>query len=103
MRKSLIQTFLKRAKFGKLWAATALIAAPFSLKAQAPPQTPYQVKDLNATPGNLSSTPENFISIGNTMYFTATSSLQGNELWITDGTGAGTVMVKDIKTGIGGS
>ena len=37
------------------------------------------------------------------MYFTATSSLQGNELWITDGTGAGTVMVKDIKTGIGGS
>ena len=34
--------------------------------------------------------------IGNTIYFTADDGVNGTSLWKTDGTEAGTVMVKDI-------
>ena len=36
---------------------------------------------------------------GNEMYFTGYSSANGNEMWKTDGTAAGTYMVKDMYTG----
>jgi len=39
----------------------------------------------------------------NTLYFSATSSSYGSELWKSDGTFAGTVQVKDIQTGSSGS
>jgi ELWxxDGT repeat protein len=37
------------------------------------------------------------------MFFTANSGAAGNELWVTDGTAAGTQMVKDINAGTGSS
>jgi ELWxxDGT repeat protein len=43
----------------------------------------------------------NFSISGNTMYFKGYSVAEGNELWVTDGTNAGTKMVKDIKPGTG--
>lgn len=43
----------------------------------------------------------NFSIIGNTMYFKGYSAAEGNELWVTDGTNAGTKMIKDIKPGTG--
>jgi ELWxxDGT repeat protein len=49
------------------------------------------------------SEPTNFVACGNSLYFTATSAATGRELWKTDGTAAGTVLVKDIWTGIYGS
>jgi ELWxxDGT repeat protein len=39
------------------------------------------------------------IAFGNTFYFTAKDSLHERELWKTDGTAAGTVLVKDIYVG----
>jgi len=53
------------------------------------------VKVTNISPGNnISSTI--LATIGNTMYFAATSPANGRELFKTDGTETGTVMVKDI-------
>jgi ELWxxDGT repeat protein len=40
--------------------------------------------------------------VGNTLYFPATDAA-GSELWKTNGTAAGTVMVKDIASGSGSS
>ena len=47
--------------------------------------------------------PSNLTAVGNTLYFSANDGTAGNELWKTDGTEAGTVLVKDINPGVGGS
>lgn len=43
--------------------------------------------------------PASTISSGNTLYFGADNSVNGNELWKSDGTEQGTVMIKDINQG----
>ena len=55
-----------------------------------------RVKDLNTTTlFGGSSTPHDFMTVGDVVYFTANEAGNGpNELWKTDGTAAGTVMVK---------
>ncbi len=67
-------------------------------------QTPQLVKDINTTVngGFMSSNPSEGVVMGSNLYFTAESK-NGVELWKTDGTRAGTVMVKDIKTGTNSS
>ena len=50
-----------------------------------------------------SSDPSYFTAVGNTLYFTADNGANGTELWKSDGTGAGTVLVKDIRPGGSGS
>jgi ELWxxDGT repeat protein len=66
-------------------------------------QTPILVKDI--IPGGFSgiSTTSNAAVIGNTLFFTGYTTMEGDELWKTDGTADGTVLVKDIKPGDGGS
>ncbi len=70
------------------------------------------VKDIWKT--NYSSEPNNSITIGNkviyeyikinsTFYFVATDEIHGTELWKSDGTEAGTVIVKDIAWGTASS
>jgi ELWxxDGT repeat protein len=46
---------------------------------------------------------QNFSLIGNTMIFSAYDATNGVEVWKTDGTPAGTALLKDIKTGTGSS
>ncbi len=43
--------------------------------------------------------PGGFTTLGGTTYFTARNAVDGNELWKTDGTVAGTQMVRDINEG----
>ncbi len=57
-----------------------------------------RVKDINL---NGSSEPKDLTVVGNTIYFTAWTVTSGRELWKTDGTSAGTVLVEDIKSGLG--
>ncbi len=63
--------------------------------------TPFLVKDIR--PGSSNSNPGYLTAVGNTLYFTANDSVNGPELWKSDGTAAGTVLVKDIRTGSFGS
>ncbi|MCW1916338.1 hypothetical protein OJ996_22305 [Luteolibacter sp. GHJ8] len=60
-----------------------------------------QVKDIR--PGSRSSSPANFIAVGNVVYFTAETDEHGRELWKSDGTEAGTVLVWDLLPGPEGS
>ena len=46
---------------------------------------------------------KNYSVDGNILYFSAFDATNGKELWKTDGTPAGTVMIKDIKVGTGTS
>jgi len=59
------------------------------------------VKDIN--PGYADGldfySTNNIGSIGSTLYFSANDGVNGYELWKSDGTEAGTVMVKDINSG----
>jgi ELWxxDGT repeat protein len=51
---------------------------------------------LDIAPGNASSRPSGFTAVGSRVFFTAEDDIHGRELWVTDGTTAGTTMVKDI-------
>lgn len=56
------------------------------------------VKEIHSTP-YYGSFPHQFKIVNGTLFFVATDSAHGAELWKTDGTEAGTVMVKDINPG----
>lgn len=58
------------------------------------------VKDIIAGTGSsiADSSPAYLTVIGNRLYFVADDGVKGRELWRSDGTSAGTVLVKDINT-----
>ena len=58
--------------------------------------TPFLVKDIN--PGSVGSSPGFLTAVGNTLFF---QTYDGNdiELWKSDGTASGTVLVADISFG----
>src|SRR5262245_59081700 len=58
------------------------------------------IRDINRTAA--SSRPLNVTNVGGVVFFIADGA-QGNELWRSDGTEAGTTFVKDIRPGRGGS
>lgn len=68
------------------------------------PENTYMVKDILPGP---SSSLLNFFSIGifeqGKYYFSASDNIHGNEVWMSDGTEAGTVLLKDIRPGTSGS
>ncbi|HRY36253.1 MAG TPA: peptidoglycan-binding protein [Candidatus Magasanikbacteria bacterium] len=57
--------------------------------------------DLNT--GEENSDPYNFVVFEGYLYFVAENETYGRELWKTDGTASGTVLVKDINPGDSGS
>lgn len=75
-----------------------MIVVPFSMG-----QAPYLVKDINTFNGPSSSEPQDFVVVNSHSFFSAFSPAYGRELWITDGTEAGTRMVKDIAESFVGS
>ena len=87
--------------YKKITAAIATILIASGMYAQ----TPQMVKDVNTTVngGFTGSYPSGGVVMGSNLYFTATSKLNGTELWKTDGTRMGTMLVKDINPGVTGS
>jgi ELWxxDGT repeat protein len=65
-----------------------------------PSLTPHLLKDIN--PGSASSTPptnQQFVEVNGVAFFAANDGVHGVELWKSNGTGAGTLLVKDINPG----
>jgi ELWxxDGT repeat protein len=54
------------------------------------------VKDIFDSPPNKSSIPTNLVALGSNVLFSADSPGIGRELWKSDGTANGTVLVKDL-------
>jgi ELWxxDGT repeat protein len=72
------------------------------------------VKDVSASDDRYYGGPSSLTGVGETLFFTIDDSSHGRELWKSDGTEAGTVLVKDIHpdeydsyarelTGVGGT
>jgi ELWxxDGT repeat protein len=56
------------------------------------------VKDISpGTGGDYDTVPTNLTSVGGRIFFTADDGAHGQELWTSDGTKGGTVLVKDIN------
>lgn len=60
-------------------------------------------RNINMLPTGESSFPTEFAKLGNTIVFVATDEANGSELWTTDGSSSGTLLVRDIFPGVNGS
>jgi ELWxxDGT repeat protein len=59
----------------------------------------YLVKRVERPQRDISSNPDGFVRMGERIYFLADDGQHGEELWASDGTAAGTYLVKDIARG----
>jgi len=62
-------------------------------------QAPYAFKSYDVSKGIASSQPDRFTPLGKQIVFSAINPIIGREPWISDGTSAGTYMLRDIATG----
>src|SRR5262245_34527758 len=92
-------------QFGKKPAVAAVCATAFwfASSSQVVAGEPFLVRNINTMPIGVGSNPVFLGTIGGVAYFSADDGIHGRELWRTDGTTAGTSIVKDIQTGSGSS
>ena len=65
---------------------------------------PHMVKDVYSGANNgISGDCEDMLVVNNTLFFRGNDGSNGVELWKSDGTSSGTVMVKDLNSGSGSS
>lgn len=77
----------------------ALVTLPLAAQGASP----RLVKDIRQTADPEAFGPTDFKQCGGLLYFSAGTAAEGRELWCTDGTVAGTRLVRDINPGIGSS
>ncbi len=87
---------MKRMLSRKVGSALLVMFAALSLPALAQLEL---VADINQIPAQDQSNPAQFTAMGSLVIFVASSGSEGRELWKTDGTEAGTALVKDINPG----
>jgi ELWxxDGT repeat protein len=64
---------------------------------------PQLIANMNDAPAWSSQDRPEFTSVGEVAYFAADDPVAGRELWVTDGTAAGTRLLADLVPGISGS
>src|SRR3990172_5292878 len=64
------------------------------LASPAAAQRAFQVKDINPVPEVTGSLPYSLVKSGAFVFFLADDGLNGGALWRSDGTGAGTLLLK---------
>jgi len=79
-----------------LLAAACLVLVSPPTHAQAPA---FLVKDVDTRVDPFGSNPASFIALDGATLFTAMTQATGRELWRTDGTEEGTVLVRDLNPG----
>ncbi|HGY92166.1 MAG TPA: HYR domain-containing protein, partial [Planctomycetes bacterium] len=96
-----VKTTVKRNGNTMLKCFPLALAVVLTLALSASAQI-VNVADIN--PGTFSSNSAfQFVEMGGEVFFAATDGVQGIELWKSDGTMAGTQLVKDINMGAGSS
>lgn len=90
------------------WVAVVsilLVAPLFALAGSTTPAGALEVPAMvaNIAAGSASSAPEMLAPFGDDLIFTAETAAAGRELWISDGTAAGTQLVADINPGVDSS
>ena len=83
-------------------ALTAQTNCPTVLDINTSP-SPFHGNPSGSRVGAGGTSAEGFLRCGNQWFFSASTPTTGRELWRTDGTSGGTVMVKDIQPGSAGS
>ena len=68
-----------------------------------PATVPAAALVADIVPGVAGSNPANFVVVKNTLFFVADDGVHGPGLWMSNGTATGTVLLKDINPGSGGS
>ncbi len=64
---------------------------------------PRLIADVNQQTERIGAYPTEMVAVGGRVFFTGEDSVYGRELWVTDGTEAGTRLVKDLRVGQSGS
>ena len=80
----------------KFYVYSFVIAALALSASSAGGQPAYRVKDLNTTPTRFLYLHSGFTRLGDALYFAASDPSDAGQLWKTDGTAAGTRIVRQI-------
>lgn len=92
---------LKTSGTGIIDAAGSAIGGGFSVgqSYQIVPAPFRLVRDINTLANTVGAQPQNLIHVNGLVFFIAQDPIHGKELWKSDGTMEGTVLVKDIFPG----
>lgn len=98
IRETKSRRVIARGATAALLAGLATVAPCAPAASQAPA---FLVKDINPVISPQASFPADLTDVDGTLYFTASTVATGRELWRSDGTEAGTVLVEDLRPRIG--